>query len=314
MRKSRPWAGLAKRYGTLGEAAVWKQVQEHYYWDRMEAALDMAQSLGTGSNAQMVFFYRLIEAEAVTRQRSQRHEPGDWFRLEWIPSEVDISIDELESAIREECAKVLEILPWEQSDETLFTLLAVESNAPWTPGRQGFFMDKFPYDKICLPSELLQDESEFRSAVRHEYAHAATLNLAEGRCPRWLDEAIAMVVSGEAFRLSPAEFVRQSHPWQSPNSLDQAYLADRESAQGRPVVWSAYYQSAMIGAWIAESFGIEAFSRLLAGMTNNSVWSDLVARFRNREAVDEAMLEVTGMSTARAFESAKTWTLANSPV
>src|ERR1019366_498081 len=89
----RQWAGQMARYGIASapsggpSTGIWKVVLDEYYWDRLERAHDLALELGVSFSWQE-WFFRLIEAEAVTREISQTVDIDPQVSLEHVPAQL----------------------------------------------------------------------------------------------------------------------------------------------------------------------------------------------------------------------------------
>jgi hypothetical protein len=289
----------ADAYGLIGERAEWNNVLEHYYWDRLEEAFRTAQTLGAGFGGGGIRLYRMVEAEHITRVRGQVVTVNDWLSIETIPDEVS-DVADLHQGVLTACDAVAQKLGWQHSAKTLVSVLADEVDAPWTLGRYGYMVDKYPFDKICIPWASTKDPQALREVVAHEYAHVIALNLSEGKVPRWLDEAIAMSVESSDERQDYA-FRSGQQPWLSPHDLEVAF--GRE--QGDRTLWWAYQQSAVIGRFLLGKSGSRRIGDLLRGFANNSTWTELKIAVIGQPHEDEALREVYGMSVRELFELAK---------
>ena len=306
MRK-RPWAGLAAKYGAAGENAHWRVIFDHYYWDRVEQAYRAAKTLGAGSVASGLVGFRMIEGEYVTRSRSVTRAATDWLDVEAVESSLPMEWSSLERALISSCDRVAKRIKFEHSPKTLISVLTDETNVPWMPGRHGYCMDKFPYDKICIPASSLRDSADLEHVILHEYAHVITLNLSNGQCPLWLDEAVAMVAGGGVDRRAWSALASGAAPWLQPHDLGAAYLMNREDERERSSVWLAYQQSAAIGFYLSSLKGDQGLGDLMRSYTNNTLLVDLMMRIRGAEPTDEALQEVYGFGIAELFEGSLDW-------
>ncbi len=205
------------------------------------------------------------------------------------------------------CDHVARRFGYEHGPPVMVSALAAESNVPWMPGRHGYCIDKHPYDKICVPNYSLHDHDDLEHVVQHEYAHVISLNLSQGQCPHWLDEAVAMVAGGgvdrRAWRLLSAGVAE----WRDPVSLDMAFMRNREDDGERQDVWLAYQQSAVIGFYLSSLKGEKGLADLLRGYSNNTLMQDILMRVRGVTGTDEALKEVYGFGTRELFEKAREW-------
>ncbi|MEZ0324890.1 MAG: hypothetical protein ACAH95_03220 [Fimbriimonas sp.] len=292
----RSWSGGAIPYGSLGERVEWQMVLEHYYWDRLPQAYETALTLGAGLAGQGLRLYRMVEAEHITRMRGELLPVNDWMDLETLPEEGERT-PELVEGIVAACDAVAEKLGWQHGPKVLVSILSDETDAPWTMGRYGYMVDKYPFDKICLPLQATLDPTRLREVVAHEYAHVISLNLSAGKVPRWLDEAIAMNV--EPTR-EPSPFP-SDREWLSPQRLEGAFSFD----QGDPRLWWAYQQSATIGGYLVALAGTPKLGDLLRAFANNSGWTELKMAITGQSREDEALREVYGFGVAELFENSR---------
>ncbi len=321
MARERSWAA---RYGAAGESAAWGAVLEHYYWDRLDEAYLRAVELGAGSFGHGLVTFRMIEGEHMTRARGAITKVSEWLSVEWIPEEVNVlqssdfdylgcggtarSFDDrrIERMV-DACNQVAWRFGFEHGPPVLVSVLSRDSDVPWMPGRYGYCTDKYPYDKVCIPHRSLHDYDDLEHVVLHEYAHVASLNLSAGRCPLWLDEAMAMVSGGGVDRRAWRDLASGVEPWLGVEELDSAYHEDREDREGQRAVWMAYQQSSVLGYYLAEQKGEKSLGDLMRAMTNNTTMQELVIRFKGHGLTDEALGEVYGFGTRELFARAFDW-------
>jgi hypothetical protein len=313
MKGQRERAGLTGRYGAAGEGGAWKVVYDYYNWDKLKEAYNAAADLGAGTAAHGLVGYRMIEGEYITREAGRLHQATPWLSIEAIPEETPEEIGSVAKPIEHACDTVAERFGFEHGPPVMVSVLAQESNVPWMPGRFGYCVDKFPYDKICVPNSSLHDADDLQHVIAHEYAHVVTLNLSEGRCPLWLDEAVAMVAGGGASRQAWRAFASGRADWLPPQELGAAYLRNREDERERDEVWMAYQQSAVIGAYLASLKGERALGDLMRAYSNNTLLQDLVMRVRGDAPTDEALGEVYGFGTRGLFEKSYSWLVEGPP-
>jgi hypothetical protein len=307
MSERKPWVDLSARYGANGEYGAWKLVQEDYYWDRIDQAYEAARSLGAGPMGLGITTYRMIEAEWMTRRESEQVEVNDWLTIEWVASDAELPFEPIRDQILRSCKVVADEFDYEDTPKVLVTLLARAANAPWAPGRHGFCVDKYPYEKICIPSALTHDVADLDEVIRHEYAHVMTMNRSNGLVPIWLDEATAMVAGGGGHKPAYLSFASGEWPWRKPMELAQAFQENRESPIGRQVVWQAYQQSAAMGEYLEFLKGKDGLGRLLDGYTNNTLLCNLFIRLRGEEPSEEALNEVYDFGIEALFYRTHEW-------
>jgi hypothetical protein len=294
------------RYGSVGDYGEWQAAIEEYYWDRLEPAYDLAVALGVGVTGAYEGWFRMIEAETVTRRQSEMREVNDWLSLERIPHEAH-DADEMARLAVDACEDVAERFGFEERPKTLVTVLSEEADAPWAVGRFGYMMDKYPYDKVCVPHNSVGTTHGFQEVVAHEYAHVVVLNVTQGRAPHWLNEAIAMLAERSSdLRLRQA-FASGQADWLSPRELENVHTARRQGEPHPARTWRAYQQSAWIGRYLVSLRGEKGIGELLNGFSNNSAWTELKMRVTGQPAADEALREVYGLGEEETFAKALAW-------
>jgi hypothetical protein len=301
----------ADRYGDIGASAEWNLVLEHYRWDRVIEAHRLSVELGAAYGASVLGWYRLVEGEAVTRGRSQIISPTDWLQVEFIENEVEGG-EELARFIQEVCQQVDQKLAWQGGSPTMVSVLAHEADAPWHGSRFGYFVDKNPFDKICIPLAACQSEHRLRETIEHEYTHLVVHNRAEGRAPDWLQEGIAMLVEGEELDAAARPFRTGGAAWLNPEDLNRAFHAERRDAAVYGRVWHAYQQAAVLGHFLLTRQGWEGIGRLLDAFSNNTFWQELKLTVTGEPTVDEALKEVFAFGATDLFKTALEWIRADS--
>ena len=272
---------------------------EAYYWDNLPVAMRLADEAGLGVNADYLSVYRMIEAENVTRMGSVLYDRGDWLLYEYDQETTDVPSHAIEHLLRSGCDQVADAFQWKHGPPVLFTLLHPAVNAPYVPGRDGFFIDKYPFDKVCLPTESLTRQDHFVGAVRHEYTHAMCLNRSEGKCPTWLHEAIATVAEDPR----DSRFGRPDR-WRDPAGLTAAFRSDRESPEGMIKVRSAYAQARILGQFLMNLGGTAKLGSLLEAFTDNTFFQNLMIEATSQRPEDEALKQVYGIGVKELFKRA----------
>jgi hypothetical protein len=263
-------------------------------------ARQLALALGVGGTGAYTGWYRLFEAEAITRERSRVIPLYDWLDLEFVEDECP-PVEQFEPAIRSAVDAIAKRFGWRHGPKVRVAILAAEADAPWAIGRYGYMTDKFPYDKICVPNRALRDRGTLEVTVAHEYAHVIVLNGAEGKAPTWLDEAIAMLAEPHLDRNARQAFVSGRAEWLAPEALDRAFHAERRDGDNSRRVYLAYQQAAWLGRTIVSCCGEAKVARLLEGFVNNSTWNELRMRLTGQHPADEALREVYGMRETELF-------------
>ncbi len=293
------------RTGVINSGLATKEVLEAYYWDKMEAAYEGALAMGTGSTGEGARLFRQIEGEWLTRKVATNVQLEDWLNIEFSEAEVAYT-DDLGTIASNSCKEAGQRLGYKNASGILITVLTEEADAPWSPGRSGYFVDKYPYDKICVPRWTTTSSENLHAVVMHEYAHAAVLNLADGHAPRWLNEMIAVTLEGGPDKQVMKGFATGEHPWLKPVDLGVNYLAERNGPT-RELVHLAYQQSACIGAYLVDKFGEASFNKLLTSFADNSFIKELAMRATNVNPADEAIKETYGINERQLFDAALGW-------
>jgi len=289
---TRPYPPLVNRYGSVGESGEWRVAIDAYYWDKMAEAYEIANNL-SASNLQ---WYRMIEGEALTRERSVTKQVTPWLSIEHVPEEIDLDQAHVD-AISEACSEVAGRLGWNFEMGVMVSILLEEVNAPWHGARAGYCMDKYPYDKICIPRAAAVSVERLAQIVRHEYTHVITLNVTRGRIPHWLDEGLAMLMEGESIPLGPN--------WLAPDPLNGAFEEDRRVTEGIVNSTHAYAQGAAIVRYLYSKGGEVKLAKLLRAFVNHGLWAEIKINLLGEPSVDEALHEVYGFGQRELFQMAK---------
>ncbi len=304
MRTQGPEAWVERwRYGRIDEAVAWDAAMRFYFEDRLDAALRAAEELAGAAMGAYLSQYRVIEAEQATRLVSRSWRAAEWLTVESPPNESVLDEPALAAEVLDACDDVAETFGWRHGPQTWVTFLTAEVDGPWLPTRHGYCIDKNRFTKICLPVALTGDREELAEAVRHEYAHVMTGHRTAGRCPRWLDEAVAM--TAERADLSFRDFATGHAAWRGPRDLDAAFREDRESVEGSQVVRQAYRQAAALGATLVGRGGPAKLGALLDAFADNSFLTEVALRLTGQDYAGEALRQVYGLSTDGLFAEAR---------
>jgi hypothetical protein len=292
----RPYAPFTSRYGSIGQNGEWHEAIEAYYQDRMPESFAVAQALGAGFGGGALRWYRMIEGEALTRERAEVEVVSDDLSIEFDPQEFELD-DLHREAIRTAIRGVARRLNWDFSMAVRVTILLEEVDAPWHGARYGYCVDKYPYDKICIPRRAAQNAERLYEVTAHEFTHVVTLNLTQGRIPHWFDEGLAMLMGGATPR----------HPsgWLDPEPLNAAFEADRRDEEGLSRSSAAYIQSEQIVRHLHAIGGDEKLALLLRAFTNNGLWDEIKINLLGEPSVEEALREVYGFGQRELFEAAR---------
>jgi hypothetical protein len=291
-------------FAVQNEDSNWELAFDHYQNDRVLEAYDLISQFGVGKTGEYLRHFRMIEAEAVTRQKAIVQPVTTWLTIEYVAKEVAGFRPMLPSAILDACEGIANRLDWKHGADTRLTILAEETDADWAAFPQGYCAGKEPYEKICLPNHLLDNQQEFHAAVAHEYAHVISGALSGDEAPRWLDEAISVLAEGSIDEAIHLQFQSDPSLWLSAADLESVY--DSRSPNGEDVerVLRAYQQSGWIGRYLS-SLGPETLLRdLLQEQANEGVLRNLRIRAMGLDRVDLAIRTVYGMTTSQLFSRA----------
>lgn len=285
----------------------WKVPIEHFLWDRLAEAHAEASAIAVGARGEYLAWFRMIEAEWLTRQTATIRSVTPWLRfesLEEIPLEVG-------SAIAEICDRTASSFGIAERPEVLVSVLSEESDAPWVDGRAGYFIDKYPYDKICIPFRSLFDRSDLEEVVAHEYTHALNLQLSQAKCPLWLNEGMAMLSQRQLDPRLKIAFASGQAPWRDPHPLDAAFHAEVRGDRDYGGIHRAYEQAAWIVRYLVKLGGKEKLSQLMRAFNDNSFLTELKMRLVNEDPAEEALTQVYGLHQDQIFEQSLEWLRTN---
>src|SRR5579862_636739 len=277
------------------DAPMWKAVREFYYQDRVVEALDEAERLGG-------FDSNDSAAEATVRRHGKRWDVRPWLTVEALPDEAGASMSRVLEIVGSECDHLSRQFGWDNREATLVTFLPMSYESGWMPGRWGFFVDKVPYDKICLPYHLLHDAAELRRGIRHEFMHAITTNLANGHDPRWLAEAMSTLVEGRLSQRSWEFFKHSPGSWLNPEHLVGTLTTDHRDPEKAAAVTLAYDQASFLGLFLYLDGGAERTAALLKAVGDESLLLNLELEALGRTRADGALRRVYHVSERVLFE------------
>lgn len=277
---------------------AWKAAFENYYWDRLEEAWELVEESGVGEWSYLLGAYRLIEGEYRTRVQSRVDPLADWLRYERVPDETGLADDKIAGQIRAACDYAADQLGWQHGAPTMVSILAAEVDRPWATNPYGYCVDKHPFDKVCLPSHLIGDPGQLFEATAHEYAHVISLSLSQGRAPRWLGEAMSVLVERPLDRYALRQFRSGRWAWRAPVDLEGMFDVNSEDREG---VHRAYQQAGLIGRYLAELGDRERLRRLLVAHADEGLWQNLRRNLTGRSRTDAALREVYGLGEAELF-------------
>lgn len=284
----------------------WEAALELYHLDRVKDAFEEIQAFGVGEAGSFMRWYRVIEAETLTRTRSHVVQVAPWLLMETVATEVAGLERALTRCTVEACDEVADRLGWSHGVQTCVSILTEEADAPWAANPYGYCVSKDPYEKICLPNYLVDDLEEFSQAVAHEYAHVISDNLSDGYAPRWLEETVSVLAERKFDDEARAGFCSGVHPWLTPGELELT-IEGTSDDDGRNRVWLAYQQAGLIGRYLTSLHDERRLGDLLREHANESPLRNLRLAFTGRERVDGALRAVYGFGTKSLFEQSLQW-------
>jgi hypothetical protein len=286
----------------------WVAALEHYHWDRLEDAYREALNHGVGEAGSLLRWFRIIEAETLTRRLSTQIEVTPWLSFEYVPGEVRQLRDVLVQLAVQACDQVADRLGWTHVDKTHLAILAGETEGPWAANPYGYCVSKEPYEKICLPNYLIDEPEEYAQAVAHEYAHVISMALADGYAPRWMEEAISVLVERKFDREAWEKFLSGEATWHAPQELELVLEARQdETEEGEDEIWFAYQQAGWIGRYLVSLGDERKLGTLLREVANEGLWRNLSLMVTGRERLDGALRAVYGLDSRRLFREAYAW-------
>jgi hypothetical protein len=287
---------------SVADDTAWRAIVELYFEDKVEEAFALIQRTGAGEAGAYLEWNRMIEAEAVSRRGSIRVEVATYLTVEYPPDEVAGLMERHLPAILKACDRVSRSLAFTHGPPVLLAFLSEAANAPWAVHPYGYCMDMVPYEKICIPTNLIGRHKELVETVAHEYAHVATLNLTKGRAPAWLEEAVSMQFESEEDVETLGAFLSEEAPWLRADELTYAF-----GSQDEQEVWDAYQQSKWIGRYLRLVGGDDSLGHLLRSIGSDSLWPGIWARVLGRTGDEQGLRMVYGKGTIAIFTEALGW-------
>ena len=125
--------------------------------------------------------------------------------------------------------------------------------------------------RVPMPAAKL-DQATVRQILFHEYTHALIQDLAQGRCPTWLNEGMAEYQGrtqkpGTLDRLKQAHAEGQLIPWPELNDRFSPTMSAEQATL-------AYQESYSVVAYVASRYGFWRFRRLLKAFGNGQGWEE----------------------------------------
>jgi hypothetical protein len=271
----------------------------------MDDAWEQISPHGLGEAGAHLRWYLLIEAEALLRRRGKIVHVNDWLSLETSPRETLGAEDRISRVAMRAADAVADRLGWTHGPEVLLSVLCLESE-PWAASPHGYWVNKEPYDKICLPAYLLDDEAELARAFAHEYAHVVCAGLTNEHAPTWLHEAIS--VSSEAYVNVDADVADRSKHltvarWLSDGELE--LLLEQENPDDVEAIVRGYDQCGWIGRYLSSISAPDQVGRFLREHANEDLLANLLTLFRGEDRASRALRRIYGISTKELFRRAE---------
>jgi len=283
---------------TLLDGPMWRVVRKLYYEDKVVEAFREAEDLG-GQESNHLF------AEAETRERGEQVQLLPWLTVEFIRDELKGSLADITEIIETECVDLSRRFDWDNRERTLVTFMPAIVEGPWMPGRWGYFVDKAPYDKICLRRGSAFDRQDLTRSIRHEFMHQITTNLAHGHETRWLTEALSGYVEGPL----STRWRGASAQWLGPDLINAAITSDARDETRIDSLIAAYAQVAAIGRFLAHYGGDRRIADLLRSVGDESMSHGLGEQVFGRTRTDSGLRETYGMTERQVFDCARDWVL-----
>lgn len=289
------------------DGPMWRLVRELYLDDKVVEAFKESQNLG-GSRSDNDLF-----AETEARIRGRQHAVRPWLTVEAIRDEIGDNLPAVLEVVGRECDDLSQRFGWNHKESTFVALLPVDVEESWMPGRWGYFVDKVPYDKICLPHHLASDLPDLSRTIRHEFMHVITHNLSGGNATRWLAEAMSTYAE-RYFDRRHWDAVRSGEiRWLSPLDISVAAGQDNRDQALRGSINQGYSQSNLIARYLASQGGDTKLSQFLRALGDDSFLPSFEEHVLGRNPMHMALRKVYGISEKELFENAFEWVRSSHP-
>ncbi len=288
----------------VNDFALDEVVRELYYDDNLDAAWE--HGLERGLSRTDVKFYRLLEAEYLTRKQATIVALNDKLSLEYDPHERGFDPHRIPGLIREECDGLTRRFQWPYEAPVRVTILIEAVDAPWHYHRAGYCIDKYPFEKICIPASALLDEPELRYLIRHEFMHAVTLNLCNGHEPVWLTEGVSVFVEGQGTTSYWRRFQAGQSEWRSPMYLNGGIKANRWGDSVDPIR-EGYEQASIVVSYLHHLGGDQKLITLMKDIGDESFGRNFKRTLLGQNRTDAALRDVYGLTEEKAFQRAFEW-------
>jgi hypothetical protein len=281
---------------------MWQAVQALYLKDKVIEALAEADKLG-GLDSNHLY------AEAEVRSKGTQFKLKSSLTVEMIESEVGHDSKHILDTIFQACDGVSKRFGWDGQVAARVSLLPQDVEAPWMPGRWGYYIQKEPFGKICLPHHLISDLPELARTVRHEFMHHVSKNLTNGHIQRWLGEAMSTFAEDRLDRQTWAEFQTGKAEWLPVHQLNAIVSTDNRDSDRRASIWRGYTQANLVVRFLATMGGDLKLTEFLRAIGDESFLHNLENQILWRSSTDAAFRTVYLYSEDEVFDLAKAWVL-----
>jgi hypothetical protein len=263
------------------------------FWreDRLELAvraIDAAMRAGVPAS-HLYDFHRMVDAEFATRQQAQRRRLGEHLEVEApldLPAEL---LDRIGSAFASSAERVAVALSLRWGRSILLSLVPEDAFVEFMRARFGYYAERTERHKVCLPPCAWRT-GELSRALRHEVAHAGVHELAGDRCPRWLNEGVAVSLEGEPHPVEVRRHRLSRRKGEAPSWEEiSGELGSWEVPLGSAISEAAYYRSGAFARYLTGRFGWGRLRQALAWMGEG-------------RSVERAIRKATGTSLGRLWE------------
>jgi hypothetical protein len=285
------------------DGPVWREVRELYLQDRVEEAFEEAENIGALDTNDLY-------AEAEVRRLGTKWQVRPWLTVEGIESEIGHHIHSALEPMGTACEDLASRFGWDHREATMISLLPQDVEAPWMPGRWGYFIDKVPYDKICIPHHLLRDLDNLILTVKHEFMHDITTNVTNGKIPRWFGEGMSTLAEGRFDQTSLDDWRHSRAEWHNSIELDALVASDNRDAEKRREISRAYSQANFIARYLETLGGEPTLAALLRALGDETFLHNLQNQVHLWSRMEGGLRRVYGLSESEVFERAHAFVLA----
>ena len=303
MRLRNPPVGI---HGSIiNNFALDEVVRELYFDDNIEAAWE--HGLERGLSREDVRFYRLLEAEHLTRQRAVILSIEPQLSLEYDPNEKGFDPEVTPYVVRDECNALARRFQWKYDEAIRVTILTTEVDTPWSYYRAGYCVDKYPYEKVCIPAYSLHAPNEFGRILRHEFMHAVTLNVCNGHEPVWLTEGLSVLVENQIRSRYWMKFKMGLLEWRTAMFLNGGIDGNRWDQSEVDRIRQGYEQAYIVVSYLHKLEGDKGLIALMKAIGDESVARNVKRTILGQSNTDSALRSVFDLSEEAVFQEAYKW-------